>query len=54
MKALGLCHGVIGVAQQYAEFFGAELADCEYVNAASTTVPGTATSASRGGARRRC
>ena len=32
VKALGLCHGVIGVAQQYAEFFGAGLSDCEYVN----------------------
>jgi alpha-galactosidase len=31
-KALGLCHGVTGVASAYAEFFGAALGDCHYVN----------------------
>ena len=31
-KALGLCHGVVGVARAYAEFFGASLQDCHYVN----------------------
>lgn len=32
IKALGLCHGVTGVARTYARFFGAELAECSYVN----------------------
>jgi len=32
VKAVGLCHGVLGVARQYAAFFGAELSDCAYVN----------------------
>lgn len=32
IKALGLCHGVLGVARHYAGFFGVELADCSYVN----------------------
>ena len=32
IRALGLCHGVLGVAQQYAEFLGVGLAECAYVN----------------------
>jgi alpha-galactosidase len=32
IRALGLCHGVLGVAQQYAEFFGVGLNRCAYVN----------------------
>jgi len=31
-KALGLCHGVLGVARMYADFFGVPLEDCHYVN----------------------
>jgi alpha-galactosidase len=32
IRALGLCHGVLGVAGQYAEFFGVGLERCAYVN----------------------
>ncbi len=32
IRALGLCHGVINVAREYAAFFGATLSDCHYVN----------------------
>jgi len=32
VRAVGLCHGVRGVAGQFARFFGAELSDMAYVN----------------------
>ena len=32
VRALGLCHGVLGVARDFARFFGAPLVRCAYVN----------------------
>ncbi len=32
IRALGLCHGVVGVAQEYAQFFRVGLDHCAYVN----------------------
>jgi len=32
IRALGLCHGVLGVAMEYAAFLGADIAECAYVN----------------------
>ena len=32
VRALGLCHGVLGVAMEYAEFLGADLSECAYIN----------------------
>lgn len=32
IRALGLCHGVRGEVRQFAEFFGATLEECAYVN----------------------
>jgi len=32
IRALGLCHGVLGVAREYAGFFGVPLSRCAYVN----------------------
>jgi alpha-galactosidase/6-phospho-beta-glucosidase family protein len=32
VRALGLCHGVLGVARDFAGFFGVPLARCAYVN----------------------
>ncbi len=32
IPALGVCHGVLGVARNYAEFFGVPLGECAYVN----------------------
>jgi alpha-galactosidase len=32
IRALGMCHGVYGTAQQFADFFGVTLADVAFVN----------------------
>ena len=32
IRALGICHGVLNTARDYARFLGAELTDCAYVN----------------------
>jgi len=32
IRALGVCHGVIGTARDYARFLGAKLEECSYVN----------------------
>jgi alpha-galactosidase/6-phospho-beta-glucosidase family protein len=32
VKALGLCHGILGTARHYARFLGAKLSECAYTN----------------------